>query len=97
MNPDLAGTVDGMNLYRMVGNNPIKLIDKTVLAGDKPNFFTLSSQNVTEITTKTDLSNMKINLDSIKMDSTNLNWNDIKSNFNQIETNLLNYPHFHCV
>ena len=27
LNPDPAGTVDGLNLYRMVGNNPITLYD----------------------------------------------------------------------
>lgn len=27
LNPDPAGTVDGMNLYAFVGNNPVKMID----------------------------------------------------------------------
>ncbi|MGY1423601.1 RHS repeat-associated core domain-containing protein [Bacillus cereus] len=89
LNPDPAGTMDGMNLYRMVGNNPINLIDKTGLAGDKPNLFTLSSQKVTEMTASTELSNMTINLSSINMDSTNLKWDDISSKFNPIETNLI--------
>lgn len=89
LNPDPAGTVDGMNLYKMVGNNPINLIDKTGLVGDKPNFFTLSPQEVTEIETKIDISNMKINLSSIKMGNTDAKWNDIRENFDDIETNLV--------
>ncbi|MCR6869648.1 RHS repeat-associated core domain-containing protein [Bacillus thuringiensis] len=89
LNPDPAGTVDGMNLYRMVGNNPINSIDKMGLLPEKPNIFTLSSQEVTEIKTKTDLSNMKINLSSIKMGNTDAKWNDIRENFDDIETNLV--------
>ncbi|KVE36314.1 hypothetical protein WS68_04745 [Burkholderia sp. TSV86] len=32
LNPDPAGTVDGLNLYRMVMNNPTKLVDAAGLA-----------------------------------------------------------------
>ncbi|TCW52921.1 insecticidal toxin complex protein TccC [Bacillus thuringiensis] len=88
LNPDPAGTVDGMNLYRMVGNNPINSIDEMGLQ-EKPNVFTLTSSDVTEIETQTDLSNMKINLSSIKMDNTDAKWNDIRENFDDIATKLV--------
>ncbi|MCP1292177.1 hypothetical protein NK214_18500 [Chromobacterium sp. S0633] len=32
LNPDPAGTIDGLNLYRMVGNNPVRLRDVDGLA-----------------------------------------------------------------
>lgn len=35
LNPDPAGAVDGLNLYRMVGNNPMSMIDPDGLMGDK--------------------------------------------------------------
>ncbi|MFJ2714382.1 RHS repeat-associated core domain-containing protein, partial [Pseudomonas sp. NPDC087346] len=34
INPDPAGTIDGLNLYRMVRNNPIALFDTDGLASD---------------------------------------------------------------
>ncbi|MGH0590400.1 RHS repeat-associated core domain-containing protein [Bacillus mycoides] len=98
LNPDPAGTVDGMNLYRMVGNNPINLIDKMGLNGEKtndfpkvvPNFFTLSPQKITEIETQTDLSNMEINLSSSTVENPEtIKWDDIKGNINSIETMLI--------
>ncbi|MGX1460771.1 insecticidal toxin complex protein TccC [Bacillus thuringiensis] len=98
LNPDPAGTVDGMNLYRMVGNNPINLIDKMGLNGEKtndfpkvvPNFFTLSPQKITEIDTNTALSNMEINFSSSTVKNPeNIKWDDIKGNFNPIETMLI--------
>ncbi|KVE28727.1 hypothetical protein WS67_08420 [Burkholderia singularis] len=36
LNPDPAGTVDGLNLYRMVMNNPSKFVDATGLAPTNP-------------------------------------------------------------
>ncbi len=36
LNPDPAGTVDGLNLFQMVGNNPITFIDHAGLAKIKP-------------------------------------------------------------
>jgi len=35
LNPDPAGTVDGLNLFRMVRNNPVLLHDPNGLAGDR--------------------------------------------------------------
>ncbi|PEX03838.1 toxin [Bacillus cereus] len=98
MNPDPAGTIDGMNLYQMVGNNPINLIDKMGLNQDKTNdfpkvvsnFFTLSLQKITEIERQTDLSNMKINLSSSTVGNPEtIKWDDIVENFNSIETTLI--------
>jgi len=37
LNPDPAGAVDGLNLYRMVRNNPVTLIDIDGREPDKPN------------------------------------------------------------
>ncbi len=42
LNTDPAGTVDGLNLYRMVRNNPVTLVDPEGLAGEeerRPSFF----------------------------------------------------------
>ncbi|QEL82828.1 toxin (plasmid) [Bacillus sp. JAS24-2] len=89
LNPDPAGTVDGLNLYRMVGNNPINSIDKMGLLPEKPNIFTLSPQKVAEIETQTDLSNMKVNLSSLKMNNTDIKWDDIRGNFDNLATKLV--------
>jgi RHS repeat-associated protein len=33
INPDAAGSIDGLNLYVYVGNNPLKYIDPTAGLG----------------------------------------------------------------
>ncbi|WP_271472653.1 RHS repeat-associated core domain-containing protein, partial [Metapseudomonas resinovorans] len=40
LNPDPAGTVDGLNLFQMVGNNPITFLDSDGLAKDTLVVFT---------------------------------------------------------
>ncbi|PED40794.1 RHS repeat-associated core domain-containing protein [Bacillus cereus] len=98
LNPDPAGTVDVLNLYRMVRNNPINLIDKMGLIPKKvndftkvvPNFLTLSPKKIDEIDEQTNLSNMKLSIHtSIATNSDASKWDDIKGNFSFIETRLI--------
>jgi insecticidal toxin complex protein TccC len=49
INPDPAGPVDGLNLYAMVGNNPIKLVDALGLG--KEQFYETFSNETNEMLT----------------------------------------------
>ncbi|AIP54860.1 SpvB/TcaC N-terminal domain-containing protein [Burkholderia pseudomallei] len=42
LNPDPAGTVDGLNLYRMVRNNPVTFIDRDGIAATRLNWLDLA-------------------------------------------------------
>ncbi|MEZ6940863.1 RHS repeat-associated core domain-containing protein, partial [Aeromonas sp. S12(2024)] len=46
LNADPAGTVDGLNLYRMVRNNPVKFMDNTGLNGEGFLYAPFSSPDV---------------------------------------------------
>ncbi|WP_248916889.1 RHS repeat-associated core domain-containing protein [Pseudomonas moorei] len=50
INPDPGGTVDGLNLYRMVRNNPIVFLDSDGLAPDTLVVFTQKEKKIENVT-----------------------------------------------
>jgi insecticidal toxin complex protein TccC len=56
INPDPAGPVDGLNLYAMVGNNPLSFFDSTGLSKEKlkRDFQNSNTARVKEVTTAHD-------------------------------------------
>ncbi|WP_374017571.1 RHS repeat-associated core domain-containing protein [Paenibacillus thiaminolyticus] len=99
LNPDPAGTVDGLNLYRMVRNNPVTFLDDKGLKPEKskkglkpelPYTFTTSlSEPVDSGEESSHLSSMTLNRSSIKIDNDGTVWENIKENFEPIETRLI--------
>ncbi|PFO90344.1 RHS repeat-associated core domain-containing protein [Bacillus cereus] len=103
LNPDPAGTAYGLNLYRMVENNPITLVDemglKPISSSSKTNNSALTEQEVLKIedSAPSQIEDIKsstnVELYTLhKGNNTNTTWDQVKGNFkNSHEKNVIAY------